>query len=160
MELTPRRRGRTGFTMIEMVVALFISLIVVAALGKVMLVNSRSWKLGNEKVLLQTNVSDAVDRMSRSIRSARRLQVISATEFRTYDTAGALKHTYRRYQTAGGLRLQEDGLDLTPQACNSFACTANADTTSLTISLQLQNADGELVARQTRITVRNRTMSF
>lgn len=160
MELMPRRRHRSGFTLIEMVVALFVSLIVVAALGKIMLVNSRSWKLGNDKVLLQQNVSDAVERMAHSIRSSRRLRVISATEFRTYDTAGALTHTYRSYQTAGGQRLQEDGRDMAPQACDSFACTTNADTTSLTLAVQLQNTDGETVARRTRVTIRNRTMPF
>lgn len=160
MELTRRRPGRSGFTLIEMVVALFVSLIVVAALGKIMLVNSRSWKLGNDKVYLQQNVSEAVSRMAHSIRSSRRLRLISATEFRTYDETGTLTHTYRKYATASGQRLQEDGRNMTPWACNAFSCTANADTTSLTLAVTLQNTDGETVARRSRITLRNRTMSF
>ncbi len=160
MELTTTRRGRSGFTLIEMVVALFVSLIVVAALGKIMLVNSRSWKAGNDKVYLQQNISDAVERMSHSIRSSRRLRVVSATEFRTYDADGTLTHTYRRFSTAAGQRLQEDGRDMAPWACNSFSCSANADTTSLTLAVTLQNADGESAARNTRITLRNRTMPF
>lgn len=157
MELT---RGRSGYTIIELVVALGISLIVVLALGRIMLVNQASFRQGRDKVLLQQNASEALERMAHSIRSARDLQVVSATEFRTYDAAGALAHTYKRLSTAAGQRLQEDGRDLSSQACAAFSCTANADTTSLTLSLQFQNEDGEQVARQTRVTLRNRTIAF
>lgn len=157
MELTPRR---AGFTIVELMVSLLISLVVVLALGRIMLVNQASWRQGRDKVTLQQNATEALERMAHSIRAARDLRVVSATQFQTYDASGALEHTYRRYQTNTGLRLQEDGRNLSDQACATFACAANADTTSLTISLQLQNEDGELVTRQTRVTLRNRTIAF
>lgn len=157
MELT---RGRSGYTIVELVVALGISLIVVLALGRVMLVNQSSFRQGRDKVLLQQNASEALERMAHSIRAARELQLVSATEFRTYDASGALVHTYRRQLTAAGQRLLEDGQELSSQHCAALSCAANGDTTSLTISLLLENGDGEQVARQSRITLRNRTIAF
>jgi prepilin-type N-terminal cleavage/methylation domain-containing protein len=157
MELTPRR---AGFTIVELMIALFISLIVVLAIGHIMLVNQASWRRGCDKVYLQQNATEALECMAQSIRSARDLRVVSATQFQTYDDVGVLEHTYRRYQTSTGPRLQEDSRNLSEQDCSAFACTANADTTSVTISLQLQNQDGELVTRETRVTQRNRTIAF
>lgn len=160
MELTRRDRARAGFTMIEMVVSLFVSLIVVFAIGKLMLVNGTSLRQGRDRILLQQNVSEVLDRVCHSTRAARTLQVVSATQFRTYDADGTLKHTYRKWATASGDRLQEDGRDMSGQACTVFTCTPNADTTSVTLVMKFTNTDGETVDRRTRITVRNRTLSF
>lgn len=159
-QLTVRRRP-AGFTMIELMIALAIAFIVVLAIGKLMVVNQTSFGQGRDKAVLQQNATEVLDRIARSVRGARTLDLVGPDEFRTYDAAGSLAHTYRRIQEGDlpGI-LQQDGQPLTSQECAVFACSMNNDETTLTVDLELRDAVGNSVARTTRITVRNRTLEF
>jgi type II secretory pathway component PulJ len=161
MEQLTAVRRREGFTMMELMIALLIAFIVVLAIGKLMVVNQTSFGQGREKAQLQQNATEVLDRIARSVRGARTLDLVGPDEFRTYDAAGSLAHTYRRIQEGGlpGI-LQQDGRPLTSQECTIFACSMNDDETMLTLDLELRDAVGNIVNRTTRITVRNRTLEF
>ncbi|HPF71537.1 MAG TPA: prepilin-type N-terminal cleavage/methylation domain-containing protein [Candidatus Krumholzibacteria bacterium] len=161
MAAVARRPARGGFTIVEMVIALMIALIVVLAMGRLLVVNQNAWNDGRDKAQLQQNLSEVLDRMVRSVRGARTVAVVDAGEFRTYDAAGGLVHTYAlvRVGDLPGV-LQEDGVALTTRRCAAFTCAANGDNTSLTLAVTLlDDADNE-VSRTTRVTIRNRTIEF
>ena len=132
-------KSQAGFTPLETVIALSLSVAVLLALGGVMLLNQRAYGWGRDKIILQQNVTECLDRITRRVRMARRLEVVSASEFSTYDESGALAHTVRRALVGGQGRLQEDGADLVDRTCVSFTAQPNADTTALTVAVELED---------------------
>lgn len=155
-----RPLGRAGFTLVEAVIASSLGLIVVLAMGLIMLAGQRSWDWGRDRAVLQQNAADGLDWMARSVRRARSVRVISPAEFRTFDEAGLLVHTYRRVVGTGPPRLQQDGADLIPRRCNRFVVTPDGDTTSLTLEIEIEDELGNTVAATTRSAVRNRDLTF
>ena len=160
MMIPSRRRG---FTMIEMMIALLLSFIVVLAMGRIIQQNVRSWRQGQDKAILQQNVTETLEWMSRSVRASRRVEVAAAAmptaEFRCYDESGTLTHTFRRVTTNGG-RLQQDGVEFVARKCTGFTVTPDADTTRLTIALELEDGAFNRVAATTRATIRNRFFEY
>lgn len=146
--------------MIEMTIAVFLTFFVVLVMGRVVLQNQRSFGWGRDKVILQQNVTEACEWMARTVRSARTLRVISASEVRAYDETGALIHTFRRFTVNGVPRLQQDGADLVGRKCTRFVVTPDNDTTSITLSVELEDGSGNRVAALTRAALRNRTFEF
>jgi prepilin-type N-terminal cleavage/methylation domain-containing protein len=151
---------RRGYTLIELMIAVVLGLVVVLALGRLILTNQRSWEQGRDKTVLQQNVTESLEWMARSIRAAHTLTVVGTNEFRTYNEADSLVHTYQLGSVSGEPRLLQDGVPLTDRPCTRFSCEANPDTTSLTITLELEDHGGNLVAAMTRSTIRNRTFEF
>ena len=144
----------------ELMVAMIIALVVVMAMGSIIVQNIKSWQQGRDKAVLQQNVTEGLEWMARSVRAARTLVVISATEFETYDETGALVHTYERVNAGGSFRLREDGTDLVERECTQFSVTPDSDTTSVTLVLELEDDAGNLVAARTRAAVRNQSFEF
>ena len=154
------RRDRAGFTVLEAVIATFVALVVVFALGRLILVNERSWEWGRDKTVLQQNTTEALEWMARSIRVARRIVVASDSEFSTFNEHGVLVHTYERAIVGSAGRLYEDGADLVDRNCTRFRIVPDEDTTSVTLDLELEDNAGNRVAATTRATLRNRTFEF
>jgi Tfp pilus assembly protein PilW len=157
-----RARRCEGYTMVELMVAVLLSLIVVLGLGRIITSNQRTWEWGRDKVVLQQNVTESLEWMARSVRAARSLRVASAAEFSTRDTTGTVVHNFKRASVSGVFRLLQDGSNLAGRPCAQFTVTPNADTTSLTLKLRLQlsSTDTTGVAAMTRATLRNRTFTF
>ena len=155
-----RAVDRKGFTIIEMLVAIFLSLILIFAIGRILTSSQRAWSWGRDKAVLQANSTEALEWMARSVRAARRLQVISGAEFRTYDENGALVHTYKRSIVGGVGRLQQDGSNLVSRACTAFSVVPDPDTTSLSLTLELQDDSGNKIREVTRAAIRNRSFEF
>lgn len=154
-------RSRDGFGLTEMVIAMVLGLFVVLALGHIVLVNKDAWGWTQDKAVLQQNVTETLEWMARSVRAARRVEMASSTEFRTFDETGALVHSYQLVETTGGgHRLQEDGRDLSDRLCTQFVCTPGPDTTSLILELELEDKAEDRVAGMTRATMRNRNFLF
>ena len=109
---------------------------------------------------LQANVTEALEGISRSVRAARQVVVVSPTEFSTYDESGALVHTYRRAIVSGQGRLQQDGRDLIARVCTQFAVMPNTDTSSVVFNIELQDNSGNKVSGVTRAALRNRYFEF
>jgi Tfp pilus assembly protein PilV len=153
------RRGSGGFTLVELMIASFLSLVVVLAMGRIIQQNVRSWQQGRDKALLQQNVTEALEWMSRWVRASRTIQVVSSSEFRCYDETGTLTHTFKRVATNGG-RLRQDGIDLVDRTCTSFTVTPDADTTRIRLALELEDNASNRVAATTRATIRNRFFEY
>jgi hypothetical protein len=156
----PRQGSRGGYTLLELAIASLIALLVVLALGRLIVANLRSWEWGRDKVVLQQNVTEALEWMERSVRAAHTLQVPANNSFITFDETGAQVHTYHIEQVAGRNRLREDNHDLSDRPCTLFTVSANWDTTSLLIRLEFEDAAGDRVAATTRATIRNRPFEF
>ncbi|MCK4412103.1 MAG: hypothetical protein KAY32_01030 [Candidatus Eisenbacteria sp.] len=154
------RGHQSGLTIVELTVALFLGLLVVLALGRIILASQSSWEQGRDKVVLQQNVTEALEGMARSIRAARQVVVVSSDQFETYDETGALVHTYAAIGSGASRRLQQDGVDFVDRQCVQFGVTPNADTTSLSILLELANPDGVRIGAETRAVPRNISYAF
>jgi hypothetical protein len=157
-----RKRGerRSGLTIVELTVALFLGLLVVLALGRIILASQSSWRQGRDKAVLQQNVTETLEGLARSIRAARQVVVTSSEQFATYDETGALVHAYAITGSGASRRLQQDGVDYVDRQCLQFSVTPNTDTTSLTILLELVNPDDVRVAAETRVVPRNVSYTF
>lgn len=151
---------RSGFTLIETVIALFLSVMVLLALGGVLLLNQKAYGWGRDKISLQQNVTESLDRIGRVVRMSRRVVVTSATQFSTYDESGVLTHTIRRVVAGGVARLQQDGVNLIDRTCVSFDVQPNADTTALSVAVELQDNSGNRVRYQTTAALRSRHLEF
>ncbi len=149
-----------GFTLIEMMVAMSISLIVVLGLGQLILVGQEAFGWGVEKVELQRNVAESMEWMARSVRASNHLLVNGNSDFTTFDEDGNAIHRYLLGTVDSETRLFEDSSNMVEQSCTAFTVTANADTTSLTISLELEDDSGNRVAAMTTATLRNRTLKL
>ncbi len=160
MSFLRKKKNQFGFTILELMVASMISLIVVIGLGQLILTSQKAWGWGADKVELQRNVAESIEWMARSIRSASSLVVAGSEDFTTYDADGNLLHRYNLGLSGGEKRLLEDNSDLVEQQCMDFVVATNADTTSLTLTLELQDDAGNRVAAMTTATLRNRTLEF
>jgi type II secretory pathway component PulJ len=160
--LSPRSRDRgdAGYTLIELFIALVLGLVVVLAIGKLLIANQRSWEWGRDKVVLQQNTTEVLEWMSRSIRSARTLAVVDSTELRTFDEGGALVKTYDTAATGGQIRLRENGVPLIDRQCTRFVVVPDADTTSVTVIVELEDRAGSRVEAMTRVAIRNDSFEF
>jgi len=152
-------RGRRGFTLLELMIAGFLGLLVVLALGRIILASQRSWEWGRDKVALQANTTEALEAIARSVRAARTLEFDGADPdhciLRTYDELGLLVHTYTRIGNGATARLQEDGSDYSTRECVHFLVIPNRDTSSVHLNVSLRNMDGFEVAAETDGAVRN-----
>ena len=154
-----RKRGQRGFTLTELMIASFMSVFVLLALGRLILMNQRSWEWGRDKAVLQQNTTEALEWMARQVRAAHSIAVVDSTEFRTYDSSGTLLNTYRRVVSGGG-RLQQNGSDLVDRRCTGFIVTTDDDTSSVILQLALEDDSGSQVAATTRAAIRNRSHAF
>jgi hypothetical protein len=145
---------------LETVIALFLSVAVLMALGGVMLLNQRAYGWGRDKIILQQNVTESLDQIGRLVRMSRRLVVTSATQFSTYDENGLLAHTVRRALVGGVGRLQKDGVNLVDRTCVTFDVQPNADTTAITIAVEMQDVSGNRVRSHTTTALRSRDFEF
>ncbi len=94
MRAAPRARRLAGYTMIELVIALMLTLLVALAAGTIVLTNQRSFRQGQRKLVMQQEAARAVEQIARDVRRARWIDVDSAnpdrlalrdsTEFRAY----------------------------------------------------------------------------
>lgn len=154
-----RKSGSAGYTLLELMVASFLSLFVLLALGKLILVNQQSWEWGRDKSVLQQNASLTLERVSARVRAARTIAVVDSTEFRCYDATGSLTDVFRRVVNSGG-RLQHNGLAMVDRECPAFVVTTDDDTTSVTVQLVLADNSGERVTALTRAAIRNQSFEF
>ena len=110
--------------------------------------------------MLQQNSTESLEWMSRSIRAAHSIAVIDTSEFRTYDDAGTLLHTYELVNVGGINRLHQDGSNLVDRRVTRFLVVPDDDTTSVTLTLEIEDRAGSRVEAITRTAVRNRSFEF
>ncbi|MCH7556068.1 MAG: prepilin-type N-terminal cleavage/methylation domain-containing protein [Planctomycetes bacterium] len=64
-----KRKGQKGFTLIELIIAMFTSTIVIVAAGSILFYGQKSWNNILQRVNLQRDASYAMQRMSRTIKA-------------------------------------------------------------------------------------------
>jgi hypothetical protein len=156
----PKRASASGATIVELMLAIFLALIVVYALGRIILANQRSWEWARDKIVLQQNVTEALEWMARNVRAARSVDVVSPNELHTFDEDGNITHSFLREAVAGSFRLRQDGSDLVDRVCTQFLVTPDDDSTSVTLVVELQDKAGNKVKGMTRAALRNLSYEF
>jgi hypothetical protein len=154
--------ARGGYTLVELMIASFLSVLVVLALGWLILTNQRSWERGRDKVELQANTTEALEWMARQIRPAHSLAVPDSNQFVAYDRAGTEIARFQRVVQAGQGRLRDalGGNDVVARDCTRFHVRPDADTTSVVLTLELRDRAGNRVGAAARAAVRNRHRTF
>jgi len=64
-----KRKGQKGFTLIELIIAMFTSTIVIVAAGSILFYGQKSWNNTCKRVNLQRDASYAMQRMSRAVKA-------------------------------------------------------------------------------------------
>ncbi len=72
-----KRKGQKGFTLIELIIAMFTSTIVIVAAGSILFYGQKSWNKTLQKVNLQREASYAMKRMTRTIKAGTSAQVLA-----------------------------------------------------------------------------------
>jgi prepilin-type N-terminal cleavage/methylation domain-containing protein len=70
-----KRKGQKGFTLIELIIAMFTSTIVIVAAGSILFYGQKSWNNTLKRVNLQRDASYAMQRMSRAVKAGISAQV-------------------------------------------------------------------------------------
>jgi len=154
------RDGRAGgYTMIELLVACFLALIVVLALGRIILANQRAWGWGRDKAILQANVTEAVETMGRAVRAADSLVFVSATEFHTYFD-GSVAQRFKLATVNGEGRLQQNGANVVDRRCTLFSVTGDPEARSATVNLEFEDKSGNRISARSRAAVRAKSFKF
>jgi Tfp pilus assembly protein PilW len=154
----PRRSWSTaiGFTTIELMIASFLAIIVVLAAGVIVLQSNTSFRLGNDKVVMQGEATRAVEQIARDVRRSRWLGYSSGAPSRLvcYDTFG---NQFSVYDWAGaGTKATQNGSPLTDYPCTDLTFDPNADTTTVNIVLELQSKGFDKVKVESKASIRNR----
>ncbi len=154
MNRAPRnRRNAAGFTTIELMIAGTISLIVVLAAGVIVLQSSRSFRFGNDKVIMQGEATRSVEQIARDVRRARWIDFVASDHVVLYDTF----HTqFAEYDRAAS-RARRNGSPLSDYVCTDLEFAVNADTTTVDITLELQSEAQDLVKVESKASIRNRS---
>ena len=154
------KRRERGVTLIELMVAIMASGIVLFALGNIIIVNQKTMKRSQDRASLQQHTTVIMSQMARAIRGSNRIEVTGANEFRLRDLNGALTSTFQLVTDTGGPRLQMDGTNMADLDCTRFTVTANSDTTSVTLDLELTTTDSVTLNELNTVSLRNRTLEY
>lgn len=147
--------------MIELVIALMLTLLVALAAGTIVLTNQRSFRQGQGKLTMQQEAARAVEQIARDIRRARwidvdtanpdRLALRDSTEFRAYKR-GLSDGVQKVLQSVN----EQSYAPLVAQECTALSFAANADTTAVFIVLELRDAADNRVKMESTAAIRNR----
>lgn len=150
-------RGHRGVTLIELLVASFIALIFTMAAGTAYLVNQDAYRRNEGKLELQRMVTQSMEIMERRIRSAARAAVPNVTPPRIelYDRSGASITRFRMQALGATNKLFEGSQLMAEQALINLRFTPNADTSVVTIFLEMRDTSMNRVALQSSATLRN-----
>jgi Tfp pilus assembly protein PilW len=155
---TVHRRSTAGFTTIELLIAGMISLIVVLAAGVIVLQSNESFRLGNDKVIMQGEATRAVEQIARDVRRSRMLGYNAGMPSRLvcYDTFG---NQFAVYDKSGN-QVTQNGSPLTDYPCTDLAFGINADTTTVDIVLELESKGFDKVKVESKASIRNRDFTL
>ncbi len=154
------RRRERGVTLIELMVAIMASGIVLFALGNIVIVNQKAMARSQTRASLQQHTTVVTATMARAIRGANRIEITGANGFRLRDLSGSVTYTYQLQSGNDGPRLQQNGVDMAELDCTRFGITANEDTTSVTVDLELTSSEGVKLSELNTVSIRNRTLEF
>jgi type II secretory pathway component PulJ len=149
-----RRSG--GTTLLELMVACFIALIFTLAAGTAYLVNQKAYRRNQDKLALQQMVTQNMEIMERKIRSAARAGIVSSpARIRLFDRSGTEITNFKLQNWGVTNKLLEGSQVMAEQSLINLQFIPNADTTVVTVVLELQDAAKNKVALRSSATLRN-----
>ena len=154
-----KKNGQAGYTLIEVMVSIGLSMFVAIALGGTITTSVKLWNAHLEKATLQRNTTMTADWIRRDVQDAHSLSMISGG-FRTHDRAGVLMHEYKVETTADGPRFTRDSRAVVPDDVDSYLITTNSDTTNVLVHLTLADVNGARMDAYVKAAVRDRTRWF
>jgi Tfp pilus assembly protein PilW len=154
----PRARRQSGYTILELVIALFLTLLVALAAGAIVLTNQSSFRQGQGKLTMQQEASRSVEQIARDVRRARWIDYDAGSpdELVLVGADSTAFRTYERGLSNGVQKVLQDGAPLADMECTELSFAANADTTSVLIVLELRDAADNRVKVQSTAAIRNR----
>ncbi len=147
-----------GYTMVELMIALFLALLVALAAGAIVLTNQASFRRGREKIELQQETTRAVEQIARDVRRARWMAYDAGhpDELALLDADGTEFRVYELGEVDGVAHVLQNGAPLAEQECTALAFAINADTTAVDILLELQDPAENRVRVESTAAIRNR----
>ena len=100
------RNKRSGFTLIELMIAMIVASIGILAVSWILLLNQRSWKEGNAKLELQRDTYYAILRIEHELKPARLSDVVCNSSQLNIDNNGK-----RFFLGSDGLHFHESSTD-------------------------------------------------
>ena len=126
------------------------------AAGVLYLVNSRSFREGREKAILQQNVAWCMEAISRDVRQAARAGIPSGSRLVLKDADGSTLAEWKLETLNGEPRIKRGNQVMAPEDCSLLGFSAaNADTSTVSVTLELEDGAQNKVRLQSRITLRN-----
>lgn len=153
--MTARLRSQRGHTMIEMMVSAFISSVFILAAGTAYLVNQSAYRRNTEKLRLQQTATLALEEMEKKIRSGARAATPSADRITVFDQAGVEITRFRLSNVGPNFRLYEQNAILAQQELITLSFAPNVDTTSIVITLTLEDDSKNRVTMRAAAALRN-----
>jgi prepilin-type N-terminal cleavage/methylation domain-containing protein len=149
-------RSHSGMTMIELMVASFIAVIFMLAAGTGYLVNQKAYKANREKLELQQTASQVMELMQKNIRAAATATIGNpADRIQLFDLSGNEFARFRLNISGGTAKLFETDALLAQQKLILLSFVPNADTSSVTINLNLEDVNKNRVLINTTAALRN-----
>lgn len=144
-----------GMTVLELLVASFISLVFVCAAGTSYLVNQKAYRQNDNKRILQQTTSQVMEIMERAIRGAAKAVIVGGNQVTLYDASGAQTAQFRLAASSGVNKLFQQSTVLAPQRLTALSFTPNSDTTVVQVYLELQDDAFNKVAVISSAALRN-----
>ena len=138
-----KRKVQKGFTLIELIIAMFTSSIVIVAAGSVLFFGQKTWNSTWDRMKLQRDASYAMLRMSRAVKAATSARVEGDGKgIRIYNN---IEGNWRRFFVAPAVdslmlkgEIVEDNISETILDDNVEALQFNVTGTTVTIDLTLR----------------------
>jgi len=151
--------NQRGLTLIELMLAIFITAFLLVAMGVIYTQTAEAWREGKEKLDIQQEATFALEQIARDVRASRSVVVASPDDIRCYDSAGTETARYT-LDTSGAVNyIHRDSNPLVSVQCTLLGFALSADEGTVDISLELQDAQGNKTLVSSKTTLRNRNLS-
>jgi type II secretory pathway pseudopilin PulG len=147
---------QAGATLVEVLVALVLTILVTLSAWYVYGTNQRAFKQGREKLLVQQNASFCLDAVARDVREAWRVDYVNSSRILLYDTHGVLTSTWEMGTENGENRVKRNNVSMAPEECTDLVFSVfNPDSSTVEVELELMDDAENRVRVMTRSTLRN-----
>ena len=100
--------NRSGFTVMELIIVMLMTVILVGSIVTVFISTSHAWSAGNDRAQVRENMSQAMELMVRDLRQATSIDVLSVSSV-TYTAntgSGSTQYRFALYRPASGTTYQ------------------------------------------------------
>jgi hypothetical protein len=144
-----------GSTMLEMILAAFISTVFLMAAGIAYLANQNSYRRNTEKLRLQQTATHALEIMERKIRMGTSVVVPSPDRVQVYDRNGVEITRFRLSNLGPNVKLFEQNAVLAQQELIQLTFEPRSNNSTVIITLTLEDAYKNRVTMKASAALRN-----